>query len=112
MVNQICIAGLVQGISGDVNFWIKAGLDMKKLIDTISKSAAGSWQMENRAATMVKGEFIFGFAVDWIRKNLSICSEEKTRKVLACRSRHLSINSIQRCRYAIICLGTHTSSHK
>ena len=76
MVNQICIAGLVQGLSEGVNFGMKAGLEMEKVIDTISKGAAGSWQMENRAATMVQGEFDFGFAVDWMRKDLGICFEE------------------------------------
>ncbi len=76
MVNQFCIAGLVQGLSEGVNFGRKAGLDMEKVIDTISKGAAGSWQMENRAATMCKGEFDFGFAVDWMRKDLGICFDE------------------------------------
>ncbi len=76
MVNQICIAGLVQGLSEGVNFGLKAGLDMEKVIDTISKGAAGSWQMENRAPTMCKGEFEFGFAVDWMRKDLGIALEE------------------------------------
>ncbi len=76
MVNQICIAGLVQGLSEGVNFGLKAGLDMGKVIDTISKGAAGSWQMENRAATMCEGEFDFGFAVDWMRKDLGICFDE------------------------------------
>lgn len=76
MVNQICIAGLVQGLSEGVNFGLKAGLDMQKVIDTISKGAAGSWQMENRAATMGRGEFEFGFAVDWMRKDLGICFAE------------------------------------
>ena len=76
MVNQICIAGLVQGLSEGVNFGLKAGLDMEKVIDTISKGAAGSWQMENRAATMCEGEFAFGFAVDWMRKDLGICFDE------------------------------------
>ncbi|MGE4219931.1 MAG: NAD(P)-dependent oxidoreductase [Alphaproteobacteria bacterium] len=76
MVNQICIAGLVQGLSEGVNFGLKAGLDMQKVIDTISKGAAGSWQMENRASTMCKGEFEFGFAVDWMRKDLGICFSE------------------------------------
>jgi 3-hydroxyisobutyrate dehydrogenase len=76
MVNQICIAGLVQGLSEGVNFGLKAGLDMDKVIDTISKGAAGSWQMENRAPTMCKGEFEFGFAVDWMRKDLRISLEE------------------------------------
>jgi 3-hydroxyisobutyrate dehydrogenase len=79
MVNQICIAGLVQGLSEGMNFGMKAGLDMEKVIDVISKGAAGSWQMENRAGTMCKGEFEFGFAVDWMRKDLSICLEEAQR---------------------------------
>jgi len=76
MVNQICIAGLLQGLSEGVNFGMKAGLDMDAVIDVISKGAAGSWQMENRAGTMTKGEFEFGFAVDWMRKDLSICLGE------------------------------------
>jgi len=76
MVNQICIAGLVQGLSEGVNFGLKAGLDMEKVIDTISKGAAGSWQMENRAPTMCDGKFDFGFAVDWMRKDLGIALEE------------------------------------
>ncbi|MCR9255714.1 MAG: NAD(P)-dependent oxidoreductase [Alphaproteobacteria bacterium] len=76
MVNQICIAGLVQGLSEGMNFGQKAGLDMAKVLDVISKGAAGSWQMENRGATMVKGEFEFGFAVDWMRKDLAICLAE------------------------------------
>ncbi len=76
MVNQICIAGLVQGLSEAVNFGTKAGLDMTKVIDVISKGAAQSWQMENRAATMIDDEFEFGFAVDWMRKDLGICFQE------------------------------------
>jgi len=76
MVNQICIAGLVQGLSEGVAFGTKAGLDMTKVLDVISKGAAGSWQMENRGATMVKDEFEFGFAVDWMRKDLSIVLNE------------------------------------
>lgn len=76
MVNQICIAGLLQGLSEGVNFGLKAGLNMEAVIDVISKGAAGSWQMENRAGTMSKGEFEFGFAVDWMRKDLSICLGE------------------------------------
>jgi 3-hydroxyisobutyrate dehydrogenase len=76
MVNQICIAGLVQGLSEGLNFGIKAGLDMEKVIDVISKGAAQSWQMDNRASTMCKGEFEFGFAVDWMRKDLGMCFEE------------------------------------
>jgi 3-hydroxyisobutyrate dehydrogenase-like beta-hydroxyacid dehydrogenase len=76
MVNQICIAGLLQGLSEAVNFAVKAGLDTDKVVDVISKGAAQSWQMENRWKTMVKGEFDFGFAVDWMRKDLAICIEE------------------------------------
>lgn len=76
MVNQICIAGLVQGLAEGMNFGVKAGLDMEKVIDTIAKGAAGSWQMENRAETMCKDEYDFGFAVDWMRKDLDIALEE------------------------------------
>ena len=79
MVNQICIAGLVQGLSEGMNFGQKAGLDMETVIEVISKGAAGSWQMENRGSTMCKGEFDFGFAVDWMRKDLGICFEEARR---------------------------------
>jgi 3-hydroxyisobutyrate dehydrogenase len=76
MVNQICIAGLLQGLSEAMNFGSRAGLDMEKVLDVISKGAAQSWQMENRGNTMCRGEFEFGFAVDWMRKDLSICLEE------------------------------------
>lgn len=76
MVNQICIAGLLQGLSEGMNFGMKAGLDMEKVIDVISKGAAGSWQMENRGPTMCQGKFDFGFAVDWMRKDLGICLNE------------------------------------
>ena len=76
MVNQICIAGLLQGLSEGIHFAKQAGLDIDKLIATISKGAAQSWQMENRYKTMVAGKFDFGFAVDWIRKDLSICLGE------------------------------------
>ncbi|MCC9625552.1 NAD(P)-dependent oxidoreductase [Thalassospira sp. MA62] len=79
MVNQICIAGLVQGLSEGINFGVKSGLDMEKVLDVISKGAAGSWQMENRGRTMVENKFDFGFAVDWMRKDLSICLEESKR---------------------------------
>ena len=75
MVNQICIAGLVQGLSEGLNFALKAGLDAKLVLDVISKGAAQSWQMENRGKTMVDDKFDFGFAVDWMRKDLRICSE-------------------------------------
>ncbi len=76
MVNQICIAGLVQGLAEALNFGLKAGLDMDAVVDVISKGAAQSWQMDNRAKTMVKGEFDFGFAVGWMRKDLHICFEQ------------------------------------
>jgi 3-hydroxyisobutyrate dehydrogenase len=79
MVNQICIAGLVQGLAEGMNFAVKAGLDPAKLVETISKGAAQSWQMENRALTMVADKFDFGFAVDWMRKDLGICLEESKR---------------------------------
>ena len=73
MVNQICLAGLIQSLAEALNFGQKAGLDMDAIIDVISKGAAQSWQMDNRAKTMIKGEFDFGFAVDWMRKDLRIC---------------------------------------
>jgi 3-hydroxyisobutyrate dehydrogenase len=76
MVNQICIAGLVQGLSEGLNFADKAGLDVKLVVDVISKGAAQSWQMENRGYTMVEDKFDFGFAVDWMRKDLGICMAE------------------------------------
>ncbi len=76
MVNQICIAGLVQGLSEAINFGIKAGLNMEDVIEVISKGAAQSWQMENRYKTMIDDKFDFGFAVDWMRKDLKIAMEE------------------------------------
>ena len=76
MVNQICIAGLVQGLSEGIHFAKKAGLDIDAVIETISKGAAQSWQMENRYKTMAAGKFDFGFAVDWMRKDLAICLGE------------------------------------
>jgi 3-hydroxyisobutyrate dehydrogenase len=79
MVNQICIAGTVQGLSEGLNFAVRAGLDGKKVIDVISKGAAQSWQMENRGTTMLEGKFDFGFAVDWMRKDLAICFAEARR---------------------------------
>ena len=79
MVNQICIAGLVQGLSEGVHFAKRAGLDVEAVLDVISKGAAGSWQMENRGKTMNAGKFDFGFAVDWMRKDLSICLDESRR---------------------------------
>ena len=79
MVNQICIAGLVQALSEGLNFATRAGLDGKKVIDVISKGAAQSWQMENRGTTMLEGKFEFGFAVNWMRKDLGICFAEARR---------------------------------
>jgi 3-hydroxyisobutyrate dehydrogenase len=76
MVNQICIAGLVQGLSEAINFGMKAGLKMEDVIEVISKGAAQSWQMENRYQTMIDDKFDFGFAVDWMRKDLKIAMEE------------------------------------
>ena len=76
MVNQICIAGLVQGLSEAINFGMKSGLNMEDVIEVISKGAAQSWQMENRYKTMIDDKFDFGFAVDWMRKDLKIAMEE------------------------------------
>jgi len=79
MVNQICIAGLVQGLAEGLHMASRAGLDIAAVMDTISKGAAQSWQMENRWKTMSAGKFDFGFAVDWMRKDLSICLDEARR---------------------------------
>ena len=79
MVNQICIGGLVQALAEGIHFARKAGLDVEAVIDTISKGAAQSWQMENRYKTMNAGKFDFGFAVDWMRKDLAICISEARR---------------------------------
>ena len=79
MVNQICIAGLVQGLAEGIHFGKRAGLDIEAVLDVIAKGAAGSWQMENRGKTMNQGKFDFGFAVDWMRKDLSICLAEARR---------------------------------
>jgi 3-hydroxyisobutyrate dehydrogenase len=79
MVNQICIAGLVQGLSEGLDFALRAGLDARQVVEVISKGAAQSWQMDNRAATMLDGKFDFGFAVDWMRKDLGICLAEARR---------------------------------
>jgi 3-hydroxyisobutyrate dehydrogenase-like beta-hydroxyacid dehydrogenase len=73
MVNQICIAGLVQGLSEGINFGMRAGLDIERVLDVIGKGAAQSWQMDNRGKTMIADKFDFGFAVDWMRKDLAIC---------------------------------------
>jgi len=79
MVNQICIAGILQGLSEGLHFCIEAGLDPDAVVDVISQGAAQSWQMDNRAATMANGEFDFGFAVNWMRKDLRIVLEETRR---------------------------------
>jgi 3-hydroxyisobutyrate dehydrogenase len=79
MVNQICIAGLVEGLSEGLHFAKKAGLDIDAVVETISKGAAQSWQMENRHKAMNEGKYEFGFAVDWMRKDLSICLAEARR---------------------------------
>lgn len=76
MVNQICIAGLVQGLAEGLHFAEQAGLDQQRVVDVISKGAAGSWQMENRHGTMIRDEYEHGFAVDWMRKDLGICLEQ------------------------------------
>ena len=79
MVNQIAIAGLVQGLSEAIAFGQKAGLDMKAVLEVIGKGAAQSWQMDNRGPTMIEGKFDFGFAVDWMRKDLGIALDEASR---------------------------------
>ncbi|HWU60647.1 MAG TPA: NAD(P)-dependent oxidoreductase [Ensifer sp.] len=79
MVNQICIAGLVQGLAEGIHFGKRAGLDIEKVIEVISKGAAGSWQMENRHKTMNEGRYDFGFAIDWMRKDLDIVLSEARR---------------------------------
>ncbi|MHA6642357.1 NAD(P)-dependent oxidoreductase [Mesorhizobium sp. A623] len=79
MINQITIAGLVQGLAEGIHFGKKAGLDIEKVIEVISKGAAGSWQMENRHKTMNAGKYDYGFAVDWMRKDLGICLDEADR---------------------------------
>jgi 3-hydroxyisobutyrate dehydrogenase len=76
MVNQICVAGLVQALSEGINFAARAGLDVERVLDVIGKGAAQSWQMDNRGKTMAADQFNFGFAVDWMRKDLSICLGE------------------------------------
>ncbi len=79
MVNQICIAGLLQGLSEGVNFGLAAGIDMNLVLEVIGKGAAQSWQMDNRGRTMVENRFDFGFAVDWMRKDLGLCLDEARR---------------------------------
>ena len=79
MVNQICIAGLLQGLAEGIHFALRSGMDVDAVLDVISKGAAQSWQMENRGHTMARDEFDFGFAVDWMRKDLGICLSEARR---------------------------------
>jgi 3-hydroxyisobutyrate dehydrogenase len=79
MVNQICIAGAVQGLSEGINFGLASGLDMKLVLEVIGKGAAQSWQMDNRGTTMIDDQFEFGFAVDWMRKDLGLCLDESKR---------------------------------
>ena len=79
MVNQICVSGVIQGLAEGVNFAARAGLDVERVLDVISKGAAQSWQMENRGTTMLEGKFEFGFAIDWMRKDLAICMGEARR---------------------------------
>ncbi|MCG1042760.1 NAD(P)-dependent oxidoreductase [Mycetohabitans sp. B8] len=79
MVNQIAIAGVVQGLSEAIHFGQRAGLDMPRVLEVIGKGAAASWQMDNRGNTMIEGRFDFGFAVDWMRKDLAICLDEAKR---------------------------------
>jgi 3-hydroxyisobutyrate dehydrogenase-like beta-hydroxyacid dehydrogenase len=76
MVNQLCIAGLVQGLAEGINFGQAAGLDMKLVLQVLGKGASQSWQMDNRGPTMVDDKFDFGFAVDWMRKDLGLCLDE------------------------------------
>lgn len=83
MVNQICIAGIVEGLAEALHFCIEAGLDPEAVVEVISKGAAQSWQMDNRAHTMARGEFDFGFAVDWMRKDLGIVLDEAKRRRLS-----------------------------
>ncbi len=101
MVNQICIAGLVEGLSEGIHFAMRAGLDAERVIDVISKGAAQSWQMENRGKTMIAGKFDFGFAVDWMRKDLSQgAAPRRGATAPCCRSRPSSTSSTQSCRRA------------
>jgi 3-hydroxyisobutyrate dehydrogenase/2-hydroxy-3-oxopropionate reductase len=79
MVNQVCIAGLVQGLSEGIAFGMKAGLNMEQVLEVIGKGAAQSWQMDNRGKTMVADKFDFGFAVDWMRKDLGLVMDEAKR---------------------------------
>ncbi len=111
MVNQICIAGLVQGLAEGIHMAQKAGLNIPAVMETISKGAAGSWQMENRWKTMADGKFEFGFAVDWMRKDLiDLRWTKPARTAPACRSRRSSTSSIQKCRRWAATAGIHPAS--
>ena len=108
MVNQICIAGLVQGLAEGIHFAKKAGLDIEAVIATISKGAAQSWQMENRYKTMSDGKYDFGFAVDWMRKDLVDLPRRGARATARTfRSPRWSISSTPRCRRWAAGAGTH-----
>ena len=99
MVNQICIAGVVQGLAEAIHFAKAAGLDADKVFEAVSGGAAQSWQMVNRWPTMDAGEFDFGFAVDWMRKDLGLTLEEaRAQRRHACRSPPWSTNSMPICR--------------
>ena len=107
MVNQICIAGLVQALSEGINFAQKAGLDAERVLDVISKGAAQSWQMDNRGKTMVADKFDFGFAVDWMRKDLAICLGRGARATAPrCRSPRWSTSSTRASRRRAADAGT------
>ena len=106
MVNQICIAGLIEGLAEALHFARAAGLDIEKVIDTISKGAAQSWQMENRWKTMIEGKFDFGFAVDWMRKDLALVFAEARKNGASFRSRRWSISSTPRSRRWAAAAGT------
>ena len=105
MVNQICIAGLVQGLAEGLHFAGRAGLDRQLVVDVISKGAAQSWQMDNRHKTMIAGKFDFGFAVDWMRKDLGICLDEARRNGARCRSPRSSTSSMPKSRRSAGALG-------
>ena len=97
MVNQICIAGLVQGLSEAIAFGQSAGLDMNQVLDVIGKGAAQSWQLDNRGKTMVADKFDFGFAVDWMRKDLGLVLDEARAMARACRSPRWWTSSMPTC---------------
>ena len=106
MVNQIAIAGLVQGLSEAIAFGMKAGLNMEQVLEVIGKGAAQSWQMDNRGKTMIADKFDFGFAVDWMRKDLGLCWRRPSATARACRSRRWSTSSTPTCRPWAAAAGT------